>query len=91
MEYSLRQYKYFAFENTETATADYAVCNVSLATDLHLFGHDCIELAISCQNVFDKAYQSHLSRLKYTDGPGISAMGRNLTVKVRIPVDIHLR
>lgn len=91
MEYNLRQDHYFAFEDTETPTPDYAVCNLSFGTDIHLLGHNCIELSVSCQNLFDKAYQPHLSRLKYTDGGGICAMGRNIAVKVNIPLDIHLK
>lgn len=91
MEYNLCQDNFFAFEDTETATPDYAVCNLSLSTDLHLHGHNCIELSLVCQNFFDKAYQSHLSRLKYTDGGGICAMGRNFAIKVNIPLDIHLK
>ena len=62
--------------------------------DLHIFGHNCIELTLSCQNLLDKVYQPHLSRLKYIDTPtgkqGLSAMGRNFCVKVNIPIDIHL-
>lgn len=45
---------------------------------------------LRAQNLFNKVYQSHLSRLKYADGPGIAAMGRNICVKVNIPLDFHL-
>ena len=70
---------------------------LSAGMDLHIFGHNCIELTLSCQNLFDKAYQPHLSRLKYTDTnpvtgrQGISAMGRNFCIKINIPIDIHLK
>jgi iron complex outermembrane receptor protein len=43
-------------------------------------------------NLGDVAYQSHLSRLKYTDvnlatgRTGVFAMGRNFSVKVNIPL-----
>ena len=90
MEYNLRQDDFYALEDTETATPDYALVNISAGCDLHIFGHNCIELNMTLDNLFDKVYQSHLSRLKYADGPGISAMGRNLCVKVNIPIDIHL-
>lgn len=96
MDYSLRQDNYYALDDTETSTPDYAVFDFSLGTDLHVLGHNCIELTLSCQNLFDKVYQSHLSRLKYADvnvrtgRQGISAMGRNICVKVNIPIDIHL-
>lgn len=96
MEYNFRQDKFFARDETETATCGYALFDLSLGTDLHVFGHNCIELAVSCQNIFDKAYQPHLSRLKYTDTnlltgrQGVSAMGRNFCIKVSVPIDIHL-
>ena len=97
MEYNLRQDNYYALDDTETATPDYAVFNLSAGMDLHIFGHNCIELTLSCQNLFDKVYQPHLSRLKYldTNSPtgrqGISAMGRNFCIKVNVPIDIHLK
>ena len=96
MEYNFRQNNFYALDDTETATPDYALFNISAGMDLHIFGHNCIELTLSCQNLFDKVYQPHLSRLKYTDvnpvtgRQGISAMGRNFCIKVSIPVDIHL-
>lgn len=90
MDYNLRQNNYYACDDTESATPSYALFNVSAGMDLHVLGHNCIELTICAQNIFDKVYQSHLSRLKYTDGPGISAMGRNICLKVNIPIDIHL-
>ena len=96
MEYNFRQNKFYAVENTETATPSYALFNLSAGMDLHIFGHNCIELTFSCQNLFDKAYQPHLSRLKYVDTgsltgrQGISAMGRNFCFKVSVPIDIHL-
>ena len=93
MEYNLRQNHYLSADDTETATPDYALVNLSAGIDLHLMGHNCIELTLTCQNLFNKVYQSHLSRLKYVDTPdgnGIHAMGRNICLKVNVPIDIHL-
>ena len=96
MEYNFCQNQFYALDDTETATPGYALFNISAGMDLHVFGHNCIELTLSCQNLFDKVYQPHLSRLKYTDvnpvtgRQGISAMGRNFCIKVSIPVDIHI-
>jgi iron complex outermembrane receptor protein len=48
-------------------------------------------------NLFDRAYQNHLSRLKYADinertgRRGVFNMGRNVTLKVVIPVELQLR
>ena len=97
LEYNFRQNKYYAVDNTETATPGYALLNLSAGMDLHIFGHNCIELTFSYQNLVDKVYQPHLSRLKYidTNSPlgrqGISSMGRNFCIKVNIPIDIHLK
>ena len=97
MECNLRQNKFYAVDNTETATPGYAIFNISAGMDLHIFGHNCIELTFSCQNLLDKVYQPHLSRLKYIDTnaatgrQGISAMGRNCCIKANIPIDIHLK
>ena len=96
-ECNLKQDKFYALDGTETATPSYTLLNLSAGMDLHIFGHNCIELTFSCQNLFDKVYQPHLSRLKYVDTnsasgrQGISAMGRNFCLKVSIPIDIHLK
>lgn len=96
-ELNFRQNKFYAVDDTETATPSYALFNLSAGMDLHVFGHNCIELTLSCQNLFDKVYQPHLSRLKYVDTnsalgrQGISAMGRNFCIKVNVPIDIHLK
>lgn len=96
-ELNFRQNKFYAVDDTETATPSYTLFNLSAGMDLHVFGHNCIELTLSCQNLFDKVYQPHLSRLKYVDTnsalgrQGISAMGRNFCIKVNVPIDIHLK
>jgi len=91
MDFDLRQNHFYAVDDTETATSSYAIFNLSAGMDLHVFGHNCIEISLACKNLFDKAYQPHLSRLKYADYPGISAMGRNICLKVNIPIDIHIK
>lgn len=90
MDYNLKQSHYLATEGTETPTPAYALVNIAAGMDLHLLGHNCIKLSVCCQNLLNKVYQSHLSRLKYADGLGIAGMGRNVCVKVNIPIDIHL-
>ena len=96
VEYNFRQNKFYSLDDTETATPGYALLNISAGMDLHIFGHNCIELTLSCQNLLDKVYQPHLSRLKYLDTyaltgrQGISAMGRNVCIKINVPIDIHL-
>lgn len=95
MDYNLKQTHFFAADDTETATPAYALLNLSAGMDLHILGHNCIELMVCAQNLFNTTYQSHLSRLKYvgennvTGRQGISAIGRNICVKVNIPLDFH--
>lgn len=40
---------------------------------------------LTAQNIFDRAYQNHLNRLK--EG-GIYNMGRNIVMKVSVPISI---
>ena len=94
MECNLRQNHYYAVNGTETATPSYSLFNVSAGTDFRVHGHKVASLLLSCNNLFDKAYQSHLSRLKYLDvNPlngrrGIYNMGRNFTVKLLVPIEL---
>ena len=91
--YNFRQDHYYGTDDTETATPDYGLLNVSCGIDLHLWGHNCIELTLSCQNLLDKVYQPHTSRLKYADTniltgrQGVFAMGRNFCLKANIPIE----
>ena len=48
----------------------------------------------SCENITNRAYQNHLSRLKYFDvnkasgRMGVFNMGRNFTFKVVVPIGL---
>ena len=90
---NLRQNHYCAANNTETATPSYTLFNVYAGTDVLLHGKRLFSIYLSCENVTDKAYQNHLSRLKYLDENnatgrvGVYNMGRNFTVKLVVPID----
>lgn len=94
IDYTMRQSHYYAEGNTETATPDYALFNFSAGTDLHILGHNCINIIFSIHNIMNTTYQSHLSRLKHaaenpiTHRQGIYAMGRNFCIKINVPIDI---
>lgn len=102
LDYNFRQDRFYAVDDTETATPAYAIVNLSAGMDLHVWGHrsakkktlacgnNCIKLAVTCLNLFNKVYQPHLSRLKYVGESGIAAMGRNVCLKINIPLDFHL-
>ncbi len=92
-ECNFRQNHFYAFGGTETATPAYMLANISAGTDIRIHGHKVAELCFGCRNVFDQAYQCHLSRLKYLDvNPengrrGIFNMGRNFFIKISISLD----
>jgi iron complex outermembrane receptor protein len=92
MECCLRQNHYYMADDTETATPSYTLLNMTAGTDV-LVGHRKIaELYITVSNLTNRAYQSHLSRLKYCDvnpvtgRQGISNMGRNIILKLVVPI-----
>ena len=91
LECYLRQSHIYRADNTETETPSYTLLNLSAGTDI-LIGHKKVaELYVTASNLLDHAYQSHLSRLKYTDTnyvtgrQGVYNMGRNVTFKLVIP------
>ena len=88
----LKQTHVYWADDTETMTPGYALFNLSAGTDIQVKGKKVAELYITADNLLDKAYQNHLSRLKYTDENsvtgrrGIFNMGRNITFKVVVPI-----
>jgi iron complex outermembrane receptor protein len=86
LECYLRQSHVHTANDTETATPSYTLFNLSAGTDVKWHGKRVASVYLTAKNLFDRAYQSHLSRLKYADGPGICNMGRNIGIKVLIPI-----
>ncbi len=68
---------------TETATEAYTLLGASAVTDLMVRGRRAATLSIIADNLTDAVYFDHLSRLKYV---GVHNPGRNLTVKLEIPI-----
>ena len=91
MESVANQNNPFTGFNTETQTPGYTIFNVGLGTDLVFEGHKLCTFSIAMNNIGDIAYQSHLSRLKYTaenlstGRVGVFNMGRNFTARLLIP------
>ena len=96
---NFRQSKPFTGFDTETSTPAYTLFNAGLGADITsrqkqrvIFG---IHIVLS--NIGDKAYQQHLSRLKYTDinnatgRVGVFNTGRNFSVKVNVPLEWKTR
>lgn len=83
LDWYMRQDHYYAAYETETATPSYMLCGLSMGTDLQHHGKKIAELHLIADNLFDVAYQNHLSRLKYL---GFYDMGRNVVFKMIIPI-----
>lgn len=93
VECNLRQDHYYKAYGTETATPSYTLLNLSAGTDIMLRGKRFATLVFTADNLTDRAYQNHLSRLKYTDinnatgRTGIYNMGRSLGVKLILHIN----
>ena len=93
LEQTFAQNRYFAAFDTETATPAYTLFNAGVGTDVaDAKGRTMFSLYLAANNLFDVAYQSHLSRLKYeeinyaTGRRGVYNLGRTLSVKVVVPL-----
>jgi outer membrane receptor protein involved in Fe transport len=90
---NLAQNRYLGLYNTETPTAAYDVVDLSANGDIHYSKSHSLQWVIAVNNIFDTAYQNHLSRLQYfeyyTASPnghsGIYNMGRNIAFKIIVP------
>nr|MBP9882998.1 TonB-dependent receptor [Chitinophagales bacterium] len=84
---------YSAF-GTETPTPGYVLLNAGIGTDVFIRKSVFLTISLTCNNLGDVAYQSHLSRLKYapenvaTGRIGIYDMGRNFSIRINIPIGI---
>ncbi|MBO9640454.1 MAG: TonB-dependent receptor, partial [Siphonobacter aquaeclarae] len=97
LEVTQKQNRFLAQYGTETATPGYQLVNVGLGTDIVAKNKKRLaSFYFSANNVFDVAYQSHQSRLKYLDlnratgRTGVYNMGRNLSFKLIIPFEAKL-
>ena len=87
-----RQSHVYRADDTETPTPGYALLSLSAGTDIQVKGKKIAELYVTADNLLNKAYQNHLSRLKYADmnvvtgRRGVYNMGRNITFKVVVPI-----
>ena len=97
MEYYAKQDKAYLAFNTETVTPSYTLFNAGLGADVtDKSGNTLFSINISGNNITDVAYQAHLSRLKYFEEypnngsgrSGIYNMGRNISFKVIVPLNI---
>jgi iron complex outermembrane receptor protein len=94
LECNLRQNHFYGLDNTETATPSYTLLNASMGTDIKCRGKKILSVYLTGDNLTNRAYQNHLSRLKYaginpvTGRQGVFNMGRNFGIKVVAPINL---
>lgn len=90
----LKQNHIYRADETETETPSYTLLNLQAGTDIQIGSKKLAEFYIIADNLLDKAYQNHLSRLKYADfnvvtgRQGVFNIGRNITMKLIVPIDL---
>jgi iron complex outermembrane receptor protein len=98
MEYYAKQNRVYLADNTETPTPGYTLFDAGIGGNItKKNGNIICKIYLAASNIFDVAYQSNLSRLKYmepypdnkTGRSGIYDMGRNISIKVIFPIDIR--
>ena len=99
MEYYATQDRIFSAYGTETRTPGYNLINAGMGGSItNKKGKTIFNLYLLGNNLFDVAYQNHLSRLKYMEPypndprghSGIYNMGRNVSLKLDIPLSYSL-
>ncbi|HMH31960.1 MAG TPA: TonB-dependent receptor [Puia sp.] len=100
LAYYAAQNRVYLTDNTETPTPGYTLFNAGVGAGItNGKGKTIVNIYIMGNNLFDVAYQDHLSRLKYfeqySSSPnghlGIYNMGRNIAFKLEFPLDFDLK
>jgi iron complex outermembrane recepter protein len=98
MDYYATQNRVYLVDNTETRTGGYTLFDAGAGTDIaNASGKELFNVSVFVNNIFNKVYQDHLSRLKYMeeypDDPrghlGIYNMGVNVGFRVTVPLDFN--
>lgn len=91
LQYTADQNRVYSYDDTETPTRGYTLINLGAGTGINdKNGKNILDVYLLANNIFDTAYQDHLSRLKYFEeyaaSPnghlGIYNMGRNISIKL---------
>jgi iron complex outermembrane receptor protein len=89
LDHFFKQDNIYSAYGTETATPSYTLFNVGFGGQIKMFGKkDACNLFVNIDNITNKSFQNHLSRLKYapenlaTGRSGIFNQGRNLSLKM---------
>jgi iron complex outermembrane receptor protein len=84
----------FEYAASRSATPGYVLFNLGWGGDLQSNGHTFAKLYFIVNNLFNTTYMDYMSRYKYypvnysTDRVGVFNMGRNISIKLIIPIDI---
>ncbi|MBK7290724.1 MAG: TonB-dependent receptor [Chitinophagaceae bacterium] len=93
LDKTFKQNNPFTGFETETATDGYALLNAGIGADIVNGKKTLFSVYLGANNITDVAYQSHLSRLKYTAENmvsgriGVFNTGRNFSFKVNVPLE----
>lgn len=97
-DHNFAQKNPFTGYDTETATDSYTLLNAGAGADiLNNKKKTLFSVHLAVTNIGDVAWQSHLSRLKYTaenlvtGRRGVFNMGRNFSVKLNVPLDFSTK
>jgi iron complex outermembrane recepter protein len=80
--------------NTENATPAYSLLNAAIGVEWKKGRRTIANVFFGANNITDKIYQNHLSRLKYapenmaTGRMGVFNMGRNFSIKLNVPFEL---
>lgn len=91
-EYNFKQNRPFTAFGTETETNAYLLLNSAVGMEVIGKNKTLFSFSLSANNLTNTAYQSHLSRLKYSDinyvtgRRGVFQQGRSFSIKVNIPI-----
>lgn len=95
LDHNFGQNRFYSAFGTETATPAYSLINAGFGSDISNGKRTLFTLYFTANNLFDTAYQNHLSRLKYaavneaTGRRGVFNIGRNFGIKVAIPITFN--
>jgi len=87
----------FEYAASKAATKGYTLFNIGAGGDIVAKGKTVCKIYIICNNLFNTAYMDYMSRFKYypvnytTGRVGVFDMGRNLSIKLLIPLDFSAK
>ncbi len=93
VDYTFAQSNFFSGYETETKTAGYGLLNLGMGADVvNKKSKTAFSIHVAILNIANTAWQSHLSRLKYTatnlatGRNGVFNAGRNFSIKINVPL-----